>query len=78
MIAYTESHKAGMQVELEDLVAHYLAGGDVMQVVRACSSAKKDGRDVSLTEAFVIDLDGKDVLKEIGTSIAHIDTKRAH
>jgi uncharacterized protein YqfA (UPF0365 family) len=74
MLAYIDANKAGLKVELDELVEHYLAGGNVMQVVRACISAKKDGRDVSIAEARSVDLQGKDVLKELGTPIASIRT----
>jgi uncharacterized protein YqfA (UPF0365 family) len=75
MMAYIEAHKNELRVELDELVKHYLAGGDVTQVVRACISAKKDGREVAVAEACAVDLKGEDVLKELGTPIASIGTE---
>ncbi|MCD0461767.1 flotillin-like protein FloA [Roseiconus lacunae] len=52
------------------LEAHYLAGGNVQQVVRAVIAAKK-AKTISLTfrEAAAIDLAGRDVLESVKTSV---------
>ncbi|MEM6689312.1 MAG: flotillin-like protein FloA [Planctomycetota bacterium] len=54
----------------ESLEAHYLAGGNVAQVVRALVAAKK-AKTISLTfrEAAAIDLAGRDVLEAVKTSV---------
>lgn len=54
----------------EALEAHYLAGGNVQQVVRAVIAAKK-AKTISLTfrEAAAIDLAGRDVLESVKTSV---------
>ncbi|MEM6471122.1 MAG: flotillin-like protein FloA [Planctomycetota bacterium] len=54
----------------EALEAHYLAGGNVQQIVRAVIAAKK-AKTVSLTfrEAAAIDLAGRDVLESVKTSV---------
>ncbi|QDV14087.1 SigmaW regulon antibacterial [Rosistilla oblonga] len=52
------------------LEAHYLAGGNVPQVIRALIAAKK-AKTISLTfrEATAIDLAGRDVLESVQTSV---------
>ncbi|XZE56436.1 flotillin-like protein FloA [Planctomycetaceae bacterium SH139] len=52
------------------LEAHYLAGGNVAQVIRALIAAKK-AKTISLTfrEAAAIDLAGRDVLESVQTSV---------
>jgi len=52
------------------LEAHYLAGGNVQQVIRALIAAKK-AKTISLTfrEATAIDLAGRDVLESVQTSV---------
>ncbi|WP_146534389.1 flotillin-like protein FloA [Rubripirellula reticaptiva] len=54
----------------EALEAHYLAGGNVQQVIRALIAAKK-AKTISLTfrEASAIDLAGRDVLEAVKTSV---------
>ncbi|MEM9587921.1 MAG: flotillin-like protein FloA [Planctomycetota bacterium] len=54
----------------EALEAHYLAGGNVQQVIRALVAAKK-AKTISLTfrEAAAIDLAGRDVLESVQTSV---------
>ncbi|KAA1259157.1 SigmaW regulon antibacterial [Rubripirellula obstinata] len=54
----------------EALEAHYLAGGNVPQVIRALIAAKK-AKTISLTfrEASAIDLAGRDVLEAVKTSV---------
>src|SRR6056297_3112463 len=50
--------------------AHYLAGGNIQQVIRALIAAKK-AKTISLTfrEATAIDLAGRDVLESVQTSV---------
>src|SRR6056297_2263438 len=52
------------------LEAHYLAGGNVQQVIRALIAARK-AKTISLTyrEATAIDLAGRDVLESVQTSV---------
>ncbi|WP_342190406.1 flotillin-like protein FloA [Stieleria varia] len=54
----------------DSLEAHYLAGGNVQQVIRAVIAARK-AKTISLTfrEAAAIDLAGRDVLESVKTSV---------
>lgn len=64
------SHKAGIKVTTSDLEAHYLAGGNVLNVVSALIAADK-ARNISLdfTQAAAIDLAGRDVFEAVQISV---------
>src|SRR3954453_7886765 len=65
--------KAGIDVRTDPLEAHYLAGGDVSQVVLALIAADKAGISLDLNRAMAIDLatkgTGATVLEAVRTSI---------
>ncbi len=63
------AHKAGLSVPINDLEAHYLAGGSVERVVRALISADKAGIPLSLKQATAIDLAGRDVFEAVQVSV---------
>jgi uncharacterized protein YqfA (UPF0365 family) len=52
------------------LEAHALAGGDVMQVVRAIIVAQRAGIDLDFDRATAIDLAGRNVLDAVRTSVS--------
>ncbi len=52
------------------LEAHFLAGGDVMHVVRAIIVAQRAGIDLDFDRAAAIDLAGRDVLDAVRTSVS--------
>ena len=52
------------------LEAHFLAGGDVMQVVRAIISARLAGMDLDFDRAAAIDLAGRDVMEAVRISVS--------
>lgn len=62
-------HKAGLSVDTNKLEAHYLAGGDVIKVVRALISADKANLNLTFEKACAIDLAGRDVLDAVKTSV---------
>ena len=68
--ALISSHKAGLKVATTDLEAHYLAGGNVLNVVSALIAADK-ARNISLdfTQAAAIDLAGRDVFEAVQISV---------
>ena len=51
------------------LEAHYLAGGDVNQVILAIISAHRAGIDLDFDRAAAIDLSGRDLAEAVRTSI---------
>ncbi len=63
------AHKAGIGVETPKLEAHYLAGGNVQQVVNALISADKADIDLNFERATAIDLAGRDVFEAVQVSV---------
>jgi uncharacterized protein YqfA (UPF0365 family) len=63
------STKAGLQLSVEDLEAHYLAGGNVTRVVFALIAANKANIELEFKKAAAIDLAGRDVLDAVKTSV---------
>jgi uncharacterized protein YqfA (UPF0365 family) len=65
--------KAGIPLVTDQLEAHYLAGGDVNQVVRALIAADKANLDLDFNRAAAIDLathqSGKSVFEAVMTSV---------
>jgi uncharacterized protein YqfA (UPF0365 family) len=52
------------------LEAHFLAGGDVMHVLRAIVAAHRAGIDLDFDRAAAVDLAGRDVLEAVRTSVS--------
>jgi uncharacterized protein YqfA (UPF0365 family) len=61
--------KAGLTIPLNDLEAHYLAGGNVVNVVNAMISADKANIMMPFKRAAAIDLAGRDVLGAVKMSV---------
>lgn len=61
--------KAGIVVKVNQLEAHYLAGGDVDSVVNALIAAERAGMDLSFEKASAIDLAGRDVFEAVKMSV---------
>ena len=61
--------KAGLDIVLNDLEAHYLAGGNVQKTVNALISADKAGILMTFKRAAAIDLAGRDVLEAVKMSV---------
>jgi uncharacterized protein YqfA (UPF0365 family) len=65
--------KAGIELTTDMLEAHYLAGGDVNQVVRALIAAEKANLNLGFNQAAAIDLathqSGKSVFEAVMTSV---------
>jgi uncharacterized protein YqfA (UPF0365 family) len=61
--------KAGLDLSIDDLEAHYLAGGDVVRVVNALISADKANIEMPFKRAAAIDLAGRDVLAAVKMSV---------
>ncbi len=51
------------------LEAHYLAGGDVLKVIKAIIASHRAGIDLDFDRAAAIDLAGRDVLDAVQTSV---------
>ncbi len=61
--------KAGLEVKVNQLEAHYLAGGDVDRVVNALIAAQRAGMDPSFEKASAIDLAGRNVFEAVKMSV---------
>lgn len=61
--------KAGLSLETDPLEAHYLAGGDVINVINALIAADKANIELGFQKAAAIDLAGRDVLEAVRTSV---------
>jgi uncharacterized protein YqfA (UPF0365 family) len=61
--------KAGLDLTVDMLEAHYLAGGHVDRVVYALISAQKAAIQLSFSRAAAIDLAGRDVLEAVKMSV---------
>ncbi|MBD3308528.1 flotillin-like protein FloA [candidate division KSB3 bacterium] len=67
--AQISATKAGLKISTNDLETHYLAGGNVLQVVNALISADKAGISLQFNTATAIDLAGRDVLEAVQMSV---------
>ena len=61
--------KAGMEMPTNQLEAHFLAGGNIMSVVRALIAADKANIPLGFQQAAAIDLAGRDVFDAVRTSV---------
>jgi len=61
--------KAGLDLNINQLEAHYLAGGNVDRVVDAIIAAERAGIPLNFTRAAAIDLAGRDVLEAVQMSV---------
>ena len=61
--------KAGIDLDLDHMEAHYLAGGNVSAVVLALISADKANIPLTFQRAASIDLAGRDVLDAVKMSV---------
>ncbi|MBP5489284.1 MAG: flotillin-like protein FloA [Lachnospiraceae bacterium] len=61
--------KAGLPVKANQLEAHYLAGGNVDNVINALIAAERAGISLSFEKASAIDLAGRDVFEAVTMSV---------
>jgi uncharacterized protein YqfA (UPF0365 family) len=67
--AMVTATKAGLSIKRDDLEAHYLAGGRIVQVINALISADKANIDLDFKTATAIDLAGRDVFEAVQLSV---------
>jgi uncharacterized protein YqfA (UPF0365 family) len=67
--ALINSKKAGLNLDANELEAHYLAGGRVQTVVNALISSDKANIELDFKSATAIDLAGRDVLEAVQMSV---------
>jgi uncharacterized protein YqfA (UPF0365 family) len=61
--------KAGLKLTSNELETHYLAGGNVPNVIRALISADKANINLQFKQATAIDLAGRDVFQAVQISV---------
>jgi len=61
--------KAGIDINVNELEAHYLAGGNVDNVVNALIASERAGIELPFEKAAAIDLAGRDVLEAVKMSV---------
>ena len=64
-----KARKAGLDLGVNQLEAHYLAGGNVDKVVNALIAAHRANMDLQFARAAAIDLAGRDVLEAVKMSV---------
>ena len=67
--ALINANKAGLKVTANDLETHYMAGGNVNNVVKALISADKANIPLDFNMAAAIDLAGRDVADAVQLSV---------
>lgn len=64
-----KAHKAGLDVAINQLESHYLAGGNVDRVVNALIGAQRANIELTFARCAAIDLAGRDVLEAVQMSV---------
>jgi uncharacterized protein YqfA (UPF0365 family) len=64
-----KARKAGLEMGVNQLEAHYLAGGNVDKVVNALIASERAGIELKFEKAAAIDLAGRDVLEAVKMSV---------
>ncbi|MFJ6203882.1 flotillin-like protein FloA [Bacillus pumilus] len=64
-----KAHKAGLDVTINQLESHYLAGGNVDRVVNALIAAQRANIELNFARCAAIDLAGRDVLEAVQMSV---------
>ena len=64
-----KANKAGLDVTVDQLEAHYLAGGNVDRVIDALIAAHRAGIDLNFERGCAIDLAGRYVLEAVQMSV---------
>lgn len=67
--SYISAKKAGLDITVDELETHIMAGGKVLNVVNALISAHSANIDLSSQTAKAIDLAGRDVLNAVKVSV---------
>lgn len=69
VLPLVKATKAGIQLNVNQLEAHYLAGGNVDGVVDALIASERAGIDLTFEKAAAIDLAGRNVLEAVKMSV---------
>ena len=69
MLPLIKANKAGLDVNVNQLEAHYLAGGNVDRVIDALIAAHRAQIELSFERGCAIDLAGRNVLEAVQMSV---------
>lgn len=69
VLALVKATKAGLTLKVNQLEAHYLAGGNIDGVVNALIAAERAGISLSFEQASAIDLAGRNVFEAVKMSV---------
>jgi len=69
VLTYISAIKAGLNITTGMLEAHFLAGGSIMNVVRALIAAEKANIEITFQQAAAIDLAGRNIVDAVQTSV---------
>lgn len=69
VLSLIKATKAGLLLKVNQLEAHYLAGGNVDNVVNALIAAERAGMELTFEQASAIDLAGRDVFEAVRMSV---------
>lgn len=69
VIPLIKARKAGLNLGVNQLEAHYLAGGNVDNVVNALIASERAGIELEFEKAAAIDLAGRNVLEAVKMSV---------
>ena len=67
--ALITASKAGLDVNMNQLEKHFLAGGNIERVIKALISAQQAGIKLNFQQTCAIDLAGRDVLQAVQMSV---------
>ena len=67
-----KASKAGLDLKVDQLEAHYLAGGNVNRVVDALIAAQRADIGLSFERAAAIDLAGRDVFEAVQMKVIQV------
>lgn len=61
--------KAGLNIDIDDLEAHHLAGGDINDIIDALIASERANIDLPFEQAAAIDLAGRNVFEAVQVSV---------
>ncbi len=66
---YITAKKAGLRISVDELETHFMAGGNVENVVKALVAAYSANIDLTVSKAKAIDLAGRDVYEAVRNTV---------
>ena len=66
---YITARKAGLKISVDELETHFMAGGNVENVVKALVAAYSANIDLTVSKAKAIDLAGRDVYEAVRNTV---------